>query len=117
MAREAHASDMKPYFCEEDTDPLGELFHFLPTYRPVEVTPGEWDLDKVLRHRKGPDGKLQFLTRWEGAGPNEETWEPVSNFINRYCYELVQYCKNNKLSLDLVQYLKPYPYEGPVTSV
>ena len=117
MAREAHASDLKPFFCESDTGEPTPMYHFLPTYKPVEVTPGEWHVDKILQHRKGPDGKMQFLTKWEGAGPNEETWEPVNNFVLRYCFELVQYCKQKGLKLDLVQYLKSEPFEGDVASV
>ena len=112
MAMEVHASDMKPYFGEEGTGKPTDLYHFLPTYQPVEVVPGEWNVDRILRHRKGPDGKIQFLTRWEGAGPKEETWEPADSFILHYCYEVVQYCKEKGLKLDLVQYLKPHPSEA-----
>ena len=111
QAVEEHASHLKPYVGDDCTGQPTQLYHFLPSYQPVEVVPGEWNVDVILRHRKGPDGKLEFLTRWENAGPGEETWEPVDSFILRYCYEIVQYCKDKGLKLDLVQHLKPVPSE------
>ena len=113
MAVEVHDSHLKPFVEDECTGKSVELYHHLPTYQPVEVVPGEWNVDTILRHRRGPDGKLQFLTRWEGAEPGEETWEPMDSFILRYCYEVVQYCKEKGLKLDLTQYLKPTTSEAP----
>ena len=67
-----------------------ELFHFGTTRadeEQEEVPLGEWNVDRILGHR-WVDGKPQFLTKWEGASPGEETWEPVGNFVHRYSYEL-----------------------------
>ena len=63
-----------------------ELFHWLSNEGGEEVAPKEWNVEKILAHR-WVRGKPQFLTRWEGFEPAEDTWEPVGNFIHRYSYK------------------------------
>ena len=107
-----HASDMKPYVEDLLSGKPQELFHFLPTHEEVGITPGEWDVEAILNHRKGPDGKLQFLTRWENTQPGEETWEPVSHFILRYNNAWAQYCTEKGIHLDILDYLSGEPEPG-----
>jgi len=47
--------------------------------------------------------KLEFLTRWKGEDPSDDTWEPVEAFVEQYCYELVKYCRTHKLRVDLME--------------
>ena len=109
MTLEVHASHMKPYLEDLFADPPVELYHFQSTHTPQEVQVGDWTVDTILRHRKNKRGEYEFLTRWEHAEPNSETWEPASNFILHYNYELVQYCQKKGIQLDLAKILKPIP--------
>jgi hypothetical protein len=73
-----------------------------------EPDPGEWNVERILAHRF-VIGRPEFLTKWEGAAPWEETWELIGNFVHRYSYKLAVYCKNKVLSFDLVEYLSSSP--------
>ena len=108
---DVHVSHMKPFVEDTGRGKPVPLFHYLPTYKSVEVEPDEWEVDTILRHRRGKDGQLEFLTKWETAPEGEETWEPVRHFINKYCYEFVKYCQQKNLHIDLTAYLKGEPSE------
>ena len=76
-----HVSCLKPY--KEDTC-LGNpvpLFYHRRTVVDPEAEPDEWLVEKVVKHRVTRSGKFEFLVRWQGYGPEEDTWEPVRNFI------------------------------------
>ena len=46
----------------------------------VDDTP-QYGVERLLNHRlkKGCKNKLEFLVRWEGYGPESDTWEPRVN--------------------------------------
>ena len=46
------------------------------------------------------EGKLLFLTEWEGADRGSKTWEPVKHFFHRCCSEFLRYCAENSLEVD-----------------
>ena len=100
---EVHTSHMKPYVKEILKEPTIQLFHYLPTHEEFDVTPHEWEVDKVIKHRIDKNGKFEFLTRWIGS--SEETWEPIENFFMRYNSDLINYCKKCNLSIDLTNCL------------
>ena len=54
-------------------------------------------------------GSLEFLTKWEGSPPGEETWEPARNFIARYCYKLISYLREHNLTVNMGQVLPDQP--------
>ena len=108
---EVHGSHMKEYVEDVMRGKPVELYHYLPTYKSTEVAPDEWEVDKILRHRTEKDGTLKFLTRWENAEEGEETWEPVETFIQKYCYEFVQYCQKKGIPIDITACLKGEPSE------
>ena len=99
-----HMDQLKPHVVGE---PI-ELFHYQPRYEVEGSGPTEWNVAEILEHR-WVDGALQFLTRWEGAEPHSETWEPVGNFIHRYSFKLPAYCQQHNVMVDLTQYLSPIP--------
>jgi hypothetical protein len=104
-----HTDRLKPFVTGDKV----ELFHFEASGRgreEEEALPGEWNVEAILGHR-WVGGKPQFLTKWEGAAPGEETWEPVGNFVHRYSYKLPLYCQKSGLSLDLVEHLSTKPLE------
>lgn len=105
-----HTDRLKPFVTGEPV----ELFHFGATAKTgeeEETHVGEWNVADILDHR-WVAGKPQFLTKWEGASPGEETWEPVGNFVHRYSYQLPRYCQKKGLSLNLVEYLSCQPTEA-----
>ena len=84
------------------------LTHYQPGYRDLKTDPDEWSVDKVVKHRK-KNGRWEFLTKWEGFDESDATWEPVDNFINKYCYEFVAYLRKHRISLDMGECLSDKP--------
>lgn len=107
----AHQSFLKPFW--EDTvygDPI-PLFYHQRTVVDPEAQPDEWVVEKILRHRIGPDGNLEFYTHWRGYSEEDSSWEPVRHFIHRYATDLVKYCREHNLRVDLTRYLRDSPME------
>eukprot|EP00667_Euglena_gracilis_P000113 EG_transcript_113 len=124
----AHRSFLKEYR-EPQVEGKGvPLFYYKRTEKEEEALPDEWEVEKILRHRKGKDGKWEFLTKWEvekilrhrkgkdgkwefltkwvGYEDGEETWEPAGNFIHRFSGEFVKYCREKKVKMDIMSELK-----------
>ena len=40
-------------------------------------------------------------TKWEGAAPGEETWEPAQHFVKKYCVEVPRYLKTHGLDVGM----------------
>ncbi len=99
-AMEVHADQMKPFWQDRPEGRPVPLYHFQPTHHSAELAPDEGIVEAILAHRKGRDGSLMFLTKWEGAGQDESTWEPVGNFVQKCNALLVAYCKSKKLPVD-----------------
>ena len=102
---EVHASHMKPFTEDKISGEPTQLYHFLPTHEEFGVTPHEWTVDSILKHRKKKDGSLEFLTKWEGS--DETTWEPIECFIMRLNTDWYHYCKEKGLKIDLISSLNP----------
>ena len=105
-----HRSKMKPHFEDEFSDERLELHHFSPLSEDFDSTPDEWEVDKILRHRVGKGGRLEFLTKWKGW--DDATWEPLMNFIHRFSSDWRDYVAQKKLKFNLIDYLKPHESHG-----
>mgnify|MGYP001199940300 CR=1 FL=1 len=66
------------------------------------MNPHDWIVDRVIRHRKGKDGRTEFLPKWEGD--QGESWEPLENFLTINS-DWFQYCKDKGFKFNLVSTL------------
>ena len=102
----AHRSFLKPH-----KEPLVEgrgtpLYFHRRTEKEEEAAPDEWEVEKILSHRKGKNGKWEFLTKWVCFEQGEETWEPVGNFIHRFSEEFLRYCGRKRFNVTLMEELQ-----------
>lgn len=40
---------------------------------------GDFEVEKIINHKKQRGGKILFMIRWKGYGPEFDSWEPQSN--------------------------------------
>ena len=102
----AHRNFLKPYWEDREEGEAVPLHFHLRTVIDPESRVDEWIVEKILRHRVGQGGKLEFLTQWRGYGVEDSTWEPVTHFFHRYSSDMVKYCKERDLRVDLTKYLQ-----------
>ena len=70
-----HMDAMKPYTPEL----TGKSIPFL-YYKPTTVPEGDtWIVEKILKHRKSRDGRLQWLVKWRGY--EKTSWENAEQFV------------------------------------
>jgi hypothetical protein len=63
-------------------------FKETPQYGPVRISPPpdlidgeeEYEVDHIVKHRKTCRGQIQYLVRWKGQGPEDDSWEPAKHF-------------------------------------
>ena len=101
-----HRSQLK----EHMLDPLGppvKLYQYRQAKQEVAVAPDDWLVEKILGHRRGPTGDLEFHVQWEGS--RQKTWEPLAHFFHLYNKDVVDYCHAKKLDVDVMSYLARNP--------
>lgn len=73
-----HVSNLRPY----SPDPIHERH---PPKPPTTIIANdgveEYEVETILDSRLYR-GKLQYLVRWKGYGPEENSWEPEANLKN-----------------------------------
>ena len=87
---ETHRAKLKPYL-EGDSE-LGspvKLFHFKQARQDSATGIDEWNVEKVIGHRKLANGELEFRVKWETSP--DLTWEPLHHFFHRYAQPIVEY--------------------------
>ena len=103
---DVHQDQLKPFVEDRVGGSKVELYHHTTGYRALDTQPDEWEVQKILRHRRKKDGTWEFLTRWENTPEGEETWEPGASFVTRYCGEFAKYLRAHRLELGLTEVLK-----------
>ena len=109
VMHDVHQDQMKPFVEDRVGGPKVDLYHHVTGYKALETQPDEWDVQKIMRHRRKPDGTWEFLTRWENTPAGEETWEPGASFVTRYCGEFAKYLRAHRLDLGLSEVLRAPP--------
>lgn len=74
-----HVSLLKPYI-------VGHNQPTLPATVEIEGETEYW-IEKILTHRvvkRGRSIKREYLIRWRGTGPDDDTWEPEANLTSDY---------------------------------
>ena len=109
--QEVHRSKLKSYM-EGDSD-LGspvKLFHFKQARQDSTTGIDEWNVEKVLSHRKLANGELEFRVKWETSP--ELTWEPLHHFFHRYSQPIVDYFREKGIKEDVMAHLAKHPPEA-----
>ena len=47
---------------------------------PSQSDDGEYEVEKIVSHKKRKDGKMVYLVKWQGYSYEECTWEPAKHF-------------------------------------
>ena len=108
---DAHRTFLKEYTDDTTNGNPVQLYYHKRTVRDDEAKPGECIVDRILNHRTNAQGKLEFLTLWQGETMEEATWEPPNSFFHRYGVDLIKYCKSKGIPLDVTIYLQDKPHQ------
>ena len=81
--------------------PSWPIHHHVLADEETQATPDDWIVQDILGHRRDRQGQLQFLTRWEGFGAEDDCWEPISSFLQRVNLPWLQYCQRHALDFTL----------------
>ena len=73
-----HASLLRPYRDPNEVFPARRRDTPLPQLVDGEE---EWEVEAILSHRDKRTGR-QYLIRWKGFGPEEDTWEPEAHIVH-----------------------------------
>ena len=98
-----HRSQLKPHFEDEFAAEKLQLHHFSPQSTDFDSAPDEWEVEKIITHRKDSSGRLEFLTMWKDC--SDVTWEPLMQFIHRYSSGWRDYVLSKGLKFNLVDYM------------
>ena len=90
----AHADQLKPWVADETEGQgipmeyrVGDPAHSLPM-----------EVENIRTHRTTPHGQ-EFLVHWKGTSPQEDSWEPVSSFMNMPCAKWQEYCQHSGVAV------------------
>lgn len=97
---DCHREWMKPYIPDQVMGTGVPLFYHQGTTKSSGLRDVHDPVKQILKHRK-VGGKLQFLTRWKGAAPHEDSWEDADNFIGGLPDAWLEYLFNHELYPDL----------------
>ena len=77
--QEVHMDQLKLYVADTMEGKGVDLFHDKGSYKTMNSRLNEWNIDIILKHRRGKEGKGALLVKWEDTDESDATWEPGSN--------------------------------------
>ena len=93
----AHRSQLKRHIADQYNGTPFPLYNFSGRAPEVEVSPDDWPVEAIQGHRNSSRG-LEFLVKWEGWDPSDQTWEPLASFFPQYNPKVLEYCKQQGLN-------------------
>ena len=108
--QDAHRSQLRPHV--EDTY-NGNPFplHYFSGTAPLvdDLAPDELIPEKVVEHGRDVTGELKLKIRWEGYGPEGDTWEPAGHVVSE---TVRKYLNDHNLHLTIAP-VPPKPKPRP----
>ena len=89
----AHRTFLKKSFNNHTMGQGTPLFYHRRTVVDPQMLVDEWVVDKILKHRMTPEGKIEFYVKWLGYEEESAGWEPVENFFIKMNTDIIRYCK------------------------
>ena len=66
------------------------LHYFHGKAPPIVLEEGEFELERIIKHKTDASGNTHFLVKWEGYPLDTDKWEPLLNFFNSTAREYLQ---------------------------
>ena len=102
---DVHIDFLKPYVQDTLLGTGVPLYFHKGTTKSSGLGDTDSDPVKFIRKHKIKDGKIEFLTRWQGADATEDTWEPAHAFVQKCSQKWLKYLIDNGLEVNLQSYL------------
>ena len=106
--QKAYRSQLKLHVADTYSTQPFPLFYVAGKAPELEVGTNEWLVDKILDHRVR-QGVLEFKVRWKDFDESGDQWEPWVHFFPGVNEELVKYCRERGVPLDLAKITLPGP--------
>ena len=106
--QEAHRTQLRRHVADEFVGEPMPLYSTAQKAEVLEAEPDTWTVERIEDERVGRNGQREFLTRWQGFGPDGDTWEPLSSFFPQVNEELVKFCaEKGTTTIELNELYKP----------
>ena len=92
---DVHFDDFKPYLAPPDGLAI-PCWYFRPQSSLPETD--EYVVDKIVDHRVEKEVHY-WRVRWKGYGPEEDTWEPASNFVEFIQQDWKEWNRKHNISI------------------
>jgi hypothetical protein len=78
-----HRTFLKKSFNKHTLGQVIPLFYHKRTVVDPQMLLEESVVDKILKHRVTPEGKIEFYVKWLGYDEDSAGWEPVRKFFHQ----------------------------------
>ena len=105
----AHATFLKKYQQDVFRGEGIPLYFHQRTVLDSQAQSDEWEVERVLDHRIGPNGKPFYKVLWKGRPEEDASWDPIDHFFHRYSADLAKYCQEKGLDPPVMRFLQTEP--------